>query len=46
MYGKAGLEDKTRSKPKMPNETKDYIVEKVLSFAKKFPVYGVSKNSK
>lgn len=42
-YGIAGLEDKQRTRPNMPNQTKKDIVDMVLSFAKKFPVYGVAR---
>lgn len=42
-YGTRGLEDKQRSTPVMPNATRDDIVAKVLSIAKKYPAYGPAR---
>ena len=38
-----GLEDKVRQKPVMPNTTKADIVDRVISYAKRYPVYGAAR---
>jgi len=42
-YGISGLEDKPKPVPKMPNETRKEIVEKVLEFSRRYPSYGASR---
>jgi transposase len=42
-YGLSGLEDKPKKVPKMPNETKKEIVEKVLELSRRYPSYGASR---
>ena len=42
-YGLCGLEDKPRKAPKMPNETRKDIVEKVLDVSRRYPSYGASR---
>jgi transposase len=36
-YGIKGLEDRIRSNPKMPNETKKEIVEKIIELSNRYP---------
>ena len=38
-----GLEDKVMQKPVMPNTTRADIVAKVISYAKRYPVYGAAR---
>lgn len=38
-----GLEDRVRKKPVMPNTIRKDIVGKVLSYAKRYPVYGAAR---
>jgi len=42
-HGKIGLYDKKRVKPKMPNETRKEIVDKILNFVKKYLTYGLAR---
>ncbi|MBA7699954.1 IS481 family transposase ISRhsp3 [subsurface metagenome] len=42
-YGADGLIEKPKPKPKMPNETKREIVDKILSFIKVYPTYGPAR---
>lgn len=42
-YGIDGLIQKPRPKPKMPNETRSDIVDKILSFIKVYPTYGPAR---
>jgi len=42
-YGVQGLAERERAKPKMPNSTRSDIVERILSFIKKYPTYGPAR---
>jgi transposase InsO family protein len=42
-YGLSGLEDKPKKAPKMPNETRKDIVEKILEISRRYPSYGASR---
>jgi transposase InsO family protein len=39
-YGVQGLYERQRPKPEMPNSTRSEVVDRILSFIKKFPTYG------
>jgi len=42
-YGIGGLAERPRPKPKMPNQTRSDIVDKVLDFIKTYPTYGPAR---
>ena len=42
-FGAQGLYERQRPKPKMPNSTKDHVVDKILSLIRSYPTYGPAR---